>query len=114
MRVIIEDLARECLDDIFYYNAQYSARNAIETDIIITQYIQDLVNFPYIGRCIPEIANEHFREIIYKKTRQSGYRIMYYISEKTNTVFVFNIINSKQDFIRILKLHNYFNNYFKF
>ena len=24
------------------------------------------------------------------------------------------LINSKQDFIRILKLHNYFNNYFKF
>ena len=112
MRVTIEDLARECLDDIFYYNAQYSARNAIETDIMITQYIQDLEDSPYIGRCIPEIADNRFREIIYKKTQKSGYRIMYYISKNSNTIFVFNIINSKQDFIRILKLHNYFNNYF--
>lgn len=36
---------------------------------------------------------------------------MYYISEKSDTIFVFNIMNSKQDFIRILKKNNYFNNY---
>lgn len=112
MKVIVEDLARECLDDIFYYNAQYSAKNAIDTDIMITQYIQDLEDSSHIGRYIPEIADNRFREIIYRKTRESGYRIMYFISEKRNTIFVFNIINSKQDFIRILKLHNYFNNYF--
>lgn len=112
MKVIVEDLARECLDDIFYYNSRYSVKNAIETDINIMQYIQELEDSPHIGRYIPEIADNRFREIIYRKTRESGYRIMYFISEKRNTIFVFNIINSKQDFIRILKLHNYFNNYF--
>lgn len=114
MKIQIEDLAKEQLLDIYYYNSKYSLKNAIETTQNIRLLIHNLEESHYIGRCIPEIANEHFREIIYKKTRQSGYRIMYYISEKTNTIFVFNIINSKQDFMRILKLHNYFNNYFKF
>ena len=57
------------------------------------------------------MKDKRFRELIYKKTKQSGYRIMYYISEKSDTIFVFNIMNSKQDFIRILKKNNYFNNY---
>ncbi len=112
MKIQVEDLAREQLLDIYYYNSKYSLKNAIETNIGIRLMIHDLEESPYIGRYIPEIADERFREIIYKRTKQSGYRIMYYISEKSNTIFVFNIINSKQDFIRILKLHNYFNNYF--
>ena len=111
MKVIVENLARKGIDDIFYYNARYSIRNAIETDINISQYIHNLQDSPYIGRYIPEMSDKRFREIIYRKTRHSGYRIMYYISEKSNTIYVFNIMNSKQDFIRILKSHNYFKDY---
>ena len=114
MKVIIEDLAKKCLDDIFYYNFQYSPQNAINTDSTITQYTEKLADFPYMGRYIPELWNKNFREIIYRKSRKIGYRIMYYISEKSETIYVFNIINCKQDFNRILKLHNYFNNYFNF
>lgn len=114
MRVIVESLAKKCLDDIFYYNFQYSIKNAIETDLSIMQYIENLESSPYIGRYIPEMSDKHFREIIFRKTRHSGYRIMYYISENTETIYIFNIINSKQDFNHILRLHNYFNNYFNF
>jgi len=32
MRVVIEDLAKENLIDIYYYNAQYSLKNDIETN----------------------------------------------------------------------------------
>ena len=112
MKIQVEDLAREQLIDIYYYNSKYSLKKAYETNRNIRLLIHDLEESHYIGRCIPEIADNRFREIIYRKTRESGYRIMYFISEKSNTIFVFNIINSKQDFIRILKLHNYFNNYF--
>lgn len=111
MKIIVEDLARKCLDDIFYYNSQYSLKNSIETDICISQHIHSLKDSPYIGRYIPEMSDKRFREIIYRKTRHSGYRIMYYISEKSSTIYIFNIMNSKQDFMRILKLHNYFKNY---
>jgi len=114
MRVVIEDLAKENLIDIYYYNAQYSLKNAIETNKNILKYIYNLESSTYIGRCIPEIFDNRFQELIYRKNRRTGYRIMYYISENNNTIYVFNIINCKQNFNQILKLHNYFNNYFNF
>ena len=114
MKGIIEGLAKKCLDDIFRYNFQYSSKNAIATDMSIMQNVENLKFFPYIGRYIPEMSDRRFREIIYRENRHSGYRSMYYISQKCNTIYVFNIINSKQDFNYILKLHNYFNNYFNF
>lgn len=114
MKVVVDDLAKQSLIDIYYYNYQYSLKNAIETNRNILFRIHDLEDSPYIGRYIPEMSDKRFREIIYKSSRHSGYRIMYYISENTNTIYIFNILNSKQDFNRILKLHNYFNNYFNF
>ncbi len=114
MRVVIEDLAKENLINIYYYNAQYSLKSAIETNKNILNYIHSLESSTYIGRYIPEILDNCFQELIYRKNRRTGYRIMYYISEKNNTIYVFNIINCKQNFNQILKLHNYFNNYFNF
>ena len=114
MKVIVEDSAKENILNIFSYNSRYSIKNAIETNKDIQMYINNLAAYPFIGRYIPEMSDIHFREIIYRKTRHSGYRIMYYISEQKNTIYVLNIINSKQDFNSILKLHNYFNNYFNF
>lgn len=112
MKIQIDDLARQSLIDIYYYNYQYSLKNAIETNRTILLYIHNLEDSPFIGRYIPEMSDKRFREIIYKRTRHSSYRIMYYISELSNTIYIINVINSKQDFKHILKLHNYFNNYF--
>lgn len=112
MKVIVENSAENCIDNIFFYNMQFSLKNAIETDIEITKHIYSISNTPYIGRYIPEISNKNFREIIYKKSKHSGYRIMYYLSENTNTIYVFHVTNCKQDFKNILNLHNYFKNYF--
>ena len=112
MHVIVEDSARKNIEDIYYYNYQYSLRNANDTDINLNEKIHSLEYLPYIGRYVPEISDKHFREIIYRRNRHSVYRIMYYISEENNTIYVFNIINSRQDFKRILKTHNYFKNYF--
>ena len=114
MTVVVNDLARQSLIDIYYYNYQYSLKNAFETNENILLHIYNLEDSPYIGRYIPEISDKHFREIIYKKSRNSTYIIMYYISENTEKIYIFNIMNSKQDFNRILRLHNYFNNYFNF
>lgn len=114
MKILVENLAKQQLVDIYYYNYQYSLKNAIEINRNIMERIDSLENSSYIGRYIPEISDKRFREIIYRRTRHSGYRIMYYISEKSNTIYVINIINSRQNFKCILKLHNYFNNYFNF
>lgn len=114
MKIVVDNLAKQSLIDIYYYNCQFSLRNALETNRNIFFCIHDLEDSPCIGRCIPEMSDTHFREIIYKQSRHSGYRIMYYVSENTDTIYVFNILNSKQDFNNILKSHNHFNNYFNF
>ena len=114
MRVQVENLAQQELIDIYYYNYQYSLRNAIETNENILHHIDMLENSPYIGRYIPEISDKYFRQIIYIKTRHSRYRIMYYISEKNNIIYVFSIINYKQNFNTFFKLHNYFKKYKNF
>lgn len=114
MKIVVDDLAKQSLIDIYYYNYQYSLKNAIETNKKILFRIHDLEDLPYIGRKIPEIMDSSFREIIYSSSLYSKYRIMYYISENTDTIYILNVINSKQNFNHILKLHNYFNNYFNF
>ena len=112
MQIIIDDLAKQSIIDIYYYNYQYSLKKAIEVNKNIFSHIHFLENSPYLGRYIPEMPNKQFREIIYKASRYSSYRIMYYISENSKTIYIFNIISTKQNFNQILKLHNYFNNYF--
>lgn len=114
MRVIVEDSAKENTVNIFLYNLRFSTKNAVETNKGIQTYINDLVDFPYIGRNIAEIKDKHFRGNIYRKSRFSSYRIIYYISEVSNTIYVLNVINSRQDFNQFLKLNNYFKNYFRF
>ena len=76
MNVVVNDLAKQSLIDINYYNYQYSLRNAIETNRNILFRIHDLEDSPYIGRYIPEMSDKRFREIIYKSSRHSGYRII--------------------------------------
>ena len=82
MKVLVEDLANQSLNNILYFNMRYSLKYSIEVDSHIKNIINSLVKFPYIGRYIKEIPNKRFREIIYNKSKNSGYRIMYYISKK--------------------------------
>lgn len=114
MSVIVDDMARECLDDIFYYNAQFSYENAVEIESNILDHISYLEHSSYIGQYLPEIEDKRFRELLYKKNKHSAYRIIYYVSEKTNNIHIVYIYNCKQDFYRMLKQHNFFNNYFNF
>lgn len=110
MRVIIQNTAHNSIDSIFDYLSNYYIKNALETIEEIYAHIYDLENSSYIGRYVPELRDKNFRELILKKTKQSGYRIIYYISEFTNTIYVIDILNCRKDFNAFLKLHN---NYFK-
>lgn len=112
MNVHVEDSVSEELTDIYYYNALYSLKNAIETDVNLRGYIHDLEYYPYLGRYIPEMEDKRFRESIYRRNRYSGYRIMYYISESSDTIYIIGIINCKQDFSKYLKCHGYFKKYY--
>ena len=114
MKVIITDMAHSSIDSVYEFMISYSAINANKTIDRIYEYIYYLESMSYIGKAIPEIADERFRELIYRKSRREGYRIVYYVSEGTETIHILYVANCKQDFNRILKLHNYFNNFLKF
>ena len=83
----------ENIDDIFDYIATDSFQFAYLTTTNIYSRISNLEIFPYIGRIVPEIPNQQYRELIYK-----NYRIVYEISKIKNIIFVHFIINSKRNF----------------
>lgn len=114
MRIIIQNTAHNSIENIFEYISKYSMKSAIETIEGIYTYIYELGSSPDIGRYIPEIRDKNFRELIYRKTKHSRYRIIYYISKSRNKIYIINIINCKQNFIRILKIHNFFKNFYEF
>lgn len=66
----------------------------------IRSYIEDLQYSPYIGRYVPELSDRHYRERICEK-----YRIIYYISEKNNTVFIRYIFCGRQNSNLFFKVH---------
>ena len=100
MKVIVTKKAKSNLLDLFDYNAQISLNYAIRIDKKIRSYIEELQDLPYIGRYVPEISDKHYRERICEK-----YRIIYFISEKDNIIFIRYIFNAKQDKKRFLEVH---------
>lgn len=75
-------------------------------------YFRKIKDFPYIGRYVPEIQDEHYRERVFEK-----YRIIYFISEKNNTIFIRYIFNARQDKKTFFEVHrneiyNFLNHYF--
>ena len=106
MTLIIQNTAHRSIEELFDYLSIYSVRNAIEVVEKIYDLIDNLQNIPYMGKCIPKMQDIHYRELICKKFRNS-YRIIYYIKEENNTIYVLYVTNCKQNFRQILKLHKY-------
>lgn len=100
MQVIVTQMAKYNLFNLFEYNANISLQYAIHIDKKIRLYIEDLQYFPYIGRYVPEILDKNYRERICK-----NYRIIYYISEKNNSIYIQYIFSSRQNFNLFLKKH---------
>ena len=100
MQVILTHRARNDLLNLFDYNTKISINYAIKTNNKILSYIEELKYFPYIGRYVPEIQDKFFRERIYK-----NFRIIYFISEKENTIFIRYIFNARQDKRIFFDLH---------
>lgn len=111
MKVIITDLASNSIINIFDYNSIYSYKAAIEIDNKINKYISILEHMPYIGKQVPEIRDKHYRQIICR-SNQDSYKIIYYLSESMNTIYIRYVINSRKNFERALKKYNYFKNSF--
>ena len=63
MKIVGDDLSKQSLIDIDYYNYQYSLKNAIETNRNILFHIHNLEVSPYIARYIPEMSEKRLREV---------------------------------------------------
>ena len=100
MKVIVTQRAKHNLLDLFDYNANISLNYAIRIDKKIRSYIEDLQYSPYIGRYVPEISDKHYRERICEK-----YRIIYYVSETNNTIYVLYIFCAIQNSNLFFKVH---------
>lgn len=112
MKIVIDDLAKQTLINVYYFNFKYSPRNAIEFSKRILSKIHALETFPYIGKPITELSNNNFRELIFRKNKHSTYRIIYYISKAQNIIYIINIISCKQNLNKFLKSNNYFKKYY--
>lgn len=100
MKVIVTKRAHNDLINLFYYNTKKSINFALEANKKIRSYIRDLEKFPYLGRYISEIPNKNYRERIYK-----NYRIIYYISEEENKIYIQYVFSSRQDLKSFFDLH---------
>ena len=100
MKVIVTQRAKRNLLELFDYNANISLSYAIRIDKKIRSYIDELEYFPYIGRYVHEISDKRYRERICEK-----FRIIYFISEKENIVFIRYIFSLRQNKSMFFEVH---------
>lgn len=100
MKILISDDAKSAITDIFNYSSDISTNYARKIVNKIYETIYNLQTAPYIGRYVPEISDKHYRERICE-----NYRIIYYISETNNTIYVRYIFCEKQNSNLFFKVH---------
>lgn len=100
MQIIISDDVKSAITDIFNYSYNISASYASKIVKKIYNTIYDLQKSPYIGRYVPELSGKQYRERICEK-----YRIIYYVSETNNTIYINYIFCSRQNPNSFFKVH---------
>lgn len=100
MIILISESAHENINSIVEFTSNISTSYANRIVNAIYSSINSLEFSPYSGRYVPEIMNNHFREVLC-----SGYRIMYFISEKENLISVRYILNNRQNRTHFLEIH---------
>ena len=100
MQMIISNDVKSAITDIFEYSYNISANYANKIVNKIYDAIYDLQYSPYIGRYVPELLDKHYRERICEK-----YRIIYYVSQTNNTIYVRYIFCSRQNSNSFFKVH---------
>jgi len=100
MQIKLSNDVKLAIADIHKYSYKISSNYASRIINKIYKNIYDLQDSPYIGRYVPEISDKHYRERICEK-----YRIIYYISEKENTIFIRYIFSTRQDKTTFFEVH---------
>ncbi len=100
MPTVTSKVFKEELDEIFKYASKLSKNYLMKCKKGISQYIDTLKYFPYIGRYVYEISNKEYRERIY-----TNYRIVYQVFKQLNFTYIHFIVHSKMDFLAHYKLY---------
>lgn len=77
MKIVWSPLAVERASEIAEYIAQDKPAAAVKWINVVFSKVERLSSSPEIGRVVPEIKNDQFRELIY-----GNYRIIYRIEKK--------------------------------
>ena len=89
MKIIWSPLAIDRATEIADYIAQDKPSAAVKWINTIFSKVDQLASFPEMGRIVPEIENNQFREILY-----GNYRIIYRIEKKQ--ISILTIRHGKQ------------------
>lgn len=100
MKIIISHRVRLAIDDIYKYSYKLSPNYAIKIVNKIYNTIYNLQYASYMGRYVTELSNRCYPERIC-----GNYRIIYFVSEKYNTIFIRYIICSRQDSNLFFEVH---------
>jgi len=96
VKVFWTQTAVENLSAIYTYIAQNSLQYAARIVDRITRRSEQIANFPFSGRTVPEFETEQIREVI-----EGSYRIIYYI--KAEQIEVLAIIHGSPKITSILE-----------
>jgi len=77
MKIVWSPLAVERASEIADYIAQDKPAAVVKWINVVFSKVKRLSSSPEIGRVVPEIKNDHFRDLIY-----GNYRIIYRIEKK--------------------------------
>lgn len=89
MRIVWSPLAVDRASEIARYIAQDKPSAAEKWIAVVFSKVDQLRSSPEIGRVVPEIGNERFRELLY-----GNYRIVYRL--ETHQVSILTIRHGKQ------------------
>lgn len=92
MKTSISNNAHNNIRSIINYTLKISTQYSNRTVNNIYSTIYSIKDSHYIGRYVPELPNTHYRERIC-----GNYRIIYFISEIKNTVYIRYILSRKQN-----------------
>jgi toxin ParE1/3/4 len=92
MKVHWTDTAQRHLDAIYHFIAQDSPAYAKRMVDRLSRRSQQISEFPFSGRSVPEYEMEQIREVI-----EGPYRIIYYI--KTDQIDVLAVLHGARDII---------------
>lgn len=100
MNISISNKAYYNMQNIIKFTAKISTNYSNRIMLDIYAIIDSIKDTPYIGSYVPELSDKHYRERICE-----NYRIIYFISEKHNTIFIRYIISGKQNSYLFFEVH---------